>query len=167
MEASSWIHPKSFPRLLSGMLVLALLPACATTRSVEQAPPATDSVDVGYGELTKDQATGSVSTLSEDEERTRRSRTWVELFSRLPGVRVIERPGGEFTVRIRGSTSFLANEEPLFIIDGMTVQVPGAALRSINPNTVESITVLKDAGDTAVYGSRGANGVILIKTKKG
>jgi len=74
---------------------------------------------------------------------------------------------GGMTVRIRGATSFLGSEEPLFVIDGMVVQSADGALDGINPNTIESITVLKNADETAIYGSRGANGVILIKTKSG
>ena len=69
------------------------------------------------------------------------------------------------SVRIRGSTSFTGGEEPLFVLDGMVLQ-SADGLRGLSPANVESITVLKDAGATAIYGSRGANGVILIKTKR-
>ena len=89
------------------------------------------------------------------------------MLSRVPGVRVIDRPGGGISVRIRGTNSCLGGEEPLFVLDGMVIQSAGAGLSGINPNSIESITVLKNAGETAIYGSRGANGVILIKTKRG
>jgi TonB-dependent SusC/RagA subfamily outer membrane receptor len=96
-----------------------------------------------------------------------RPRTLVEMLSRVPGVRVIERAYGETTVRIRGSSSFLANEDPLFVVDGVMMPSGNSVFRNLNPNQIESISVLKDAGQTAVYGSRGANGVILITMKKG
>jgi TonB-dependent SusC/RagA subfamily outer membrane receptor len=70
-------------------------------------------------------------------------------------------------MRIRGPNSLNAGQEPLFVVDGRVVPFAGGDLGSMNPSTVESITVLKDAGSTAIYGSRGANGVILIKTKMG
>lgn len=91
-----------------------------------------------------------------------------ELFAgRFPGVEVWRVPGG-LSVRIRGSTSVMASNEPLYVIDGMTIDPgPGGALVGLNPADIQSIEVLKDAGSTAMYGVRGANGVILIKTKRG
>jgi TonB-dependent SusC/RagA subfamily outer membrane receptor len=167
MEALSRAGLGSRHPTVIGMLALFFLTACATTPSAQSGVPADDSVDVGYGSMDKDQLTGSVSTVAGEDEATRRTRTLAEMLSRVPGVRVIETPGGGLSVRIRGNTSFLASEEPLFVIDGVVIQAGGEGLQTINPNTIESITVLKDAGETAVYGSRGANGVILIKTKKG
>ena len=90
-------------------------------------------------------------------------------------------PGGGVSVRVRGGTSISSSNEPLYIIDGMPVQsgstLPGGEgetsgsqrnpLSRLNPNDIESITVLKDASATAIYGARGANGVVLITTKKG
>jgi len=124
-------------------------------------------VDVGYGGIDKDQVAGAVTTVSADDEEAPPFRTLVEMLSRVPGVRVIERAGGGMSVRIRGSSSFLADEEPLFVVDGMVLQSSTQGLSGLNPSTIQSITVLKDAGQTAVYGSRGANGVILIRTKRG
>jgi TonB-dependent SusC/RagA subfamily outer membrane receptor len=70
------------------------------------------------------------------------------------------------SVRIRGSnTSILGGEEPLFVLDGMVYE-SADGLNSLDPNAIESISVLKDAGATAIYGSRGANGVIVIRTKR-
>lgn len=91
-----------------------------------------------------------------------------ELFAgRFPGVQVFRVNGG-ISVRIRGQSSFNADNEPLYVVDGMTIQPgPGGALVGINPQDIEKIEVLKDIGSTAFYGSRGANGVILIKTKRG
>jgi TonB-dependent SusC/RagA subfamily outer membrane receptor len=80
---------------------------------------------------------------------------------------VIRRPGGQISVRIRGPNSLNAGQEPLFVVDGMVAPPGTTGLGDLDPSSVESITVLKDAGSTAIYGSRGANGVILIKTKRG
>jgi TonB-dependent SusC/RagA subfamily outer membrane receptor len=91
-----------------------------------------------------------------------------ELFAgRFAGVQVFRLPDG-IAVRIRGSNSLSADQEPLYVIDGQTIQAgPGGALMGVNPADIESIEVLKDIGATAQYGVRGANGVILIRTKQG
>jgi TonB-dependent SusC/RagA subfamily outer membrane receptor len=151
------------PTWLTGALGLLAATACAVAPPPES--PYADPVDVGYGQLDREQLTGSVTTVEGEDEATRRARTLVEMLSRVPGLRVIERPGG-LTVRIRGSTSFLADEEPLLVLDGMAMEFQ-AGIDALNPNAIESITVLKDAGDTAIYGSRGANGVILVRSRRG
>jgi TonB-dependent SusC/RagA subfamily outer membrane receptor len=89
------------------------------------------------------------------------------LASRVSGVTVSRAPDGGIAVRIRGTQSN-ANEQPLYILDGLPF-IPGqnGSLSGINPYDIESIRVVKDAADLAMYGSRGANGVIVIKTKKG
>jgi TonB-dependent starch-binding outer membrane protein SusC len=78
-------------------------------------------------------------------------------------------PNGRLSVRIRGSHSMLANDEPLYVVDGLPIspQNIDVVLAGIDPRDVERIDVLKDAGSTAIYGSRGASGVILITTKRG
>ncbi len=89
------------------------------------------------------------------------------LSGRFPGVEVNRTPDGGIAVRIRGGSSLMESNEPLYVIDGVEVS-PGVngALTGINPYDIESIEVLKDATSTAMYGSRGSNGVILIKMKK-
>lgn len=88
------------------------------------------------------------------------------LSGKVAGVVVSRTADGSLAVRIRGATSGY-NEEPLYVVDGLAVQPgPSGALTGINPRDVESIKVLKGAAETAMYGSRGANGVILIKTKR-
>ena len=74
-------------------------------------------------------------------------------------------PGGNSTINLRGVSSLSGNTEPLFIIDGVPVDEDN--FRSLNPNDIESLSVLKDAGATAIYGNRGANGVVVIKTRRG
>ena|SRR5437868_3881996 len=89
------------------------------------------------------------------------------LAGRFPGVTVLRVAGG-IAVRIRGESTFSGDREPLYVVDGMTIEAgPGGALQGINPGDIERIEVLKDIGSTAQYGSRGANGVILITTKRG
>jgi TonB-dependent SusC/RagA subfamily outer membrane receptor len=78
----------------------------------------------------------------------------------------MELTGGRLSVRIRGTDSLLAGKEPLWVVDGLALQSGGVQLATLNPRDVESITVLKNPDQTAIYGSRGANGVILIKTKR-
>lgn len=88
------------------------------------------------------------------------------LSGKVAGVVVGRAPDGTLTVRIRGATSGY-NAEPLYVVDGIAVQAgPSGALAGINPRDVESIKVLKGPAETAMYGARGANGVIVIKTKR-
>ena len=89
------------------------------------------------------------------------------LAGRVAGVQVGRNEEGAMTVRIRGATSVNSSNDPLYVIDGVAIQPgPGGSLAGINPSDIESIKVLKDAVATSEYGSRGANGVILIKMKK-
>jgi TonB-dependent starch-binding outer membrane protein SusC len=88
------------------------------------------------------------------------------LQARVPGVMITLTPDGFLSVRIRGATTINGNTEPLYVIDGLPIQPgPGGSLVGINPHDIASIEVLKDAASLAFYGVRGANGVILIKTK--
>jgi TonB-dependent SusC/RagA subfamily outer membrane receptor len=89
------------------------------------------------------------------------------LQGRIAGVTVGRAPDGGLVVRIRGATSFNGPEDPLYVVDGVQITPgPGGSLTGINPYDIESISVLKDAASLTMYGSRGANGVIVIKTKK-
>ena len=89
------------------------------------------------------------------------------LEGRVAGVVVSRTPDGGIAVRVRGGSSAMGNAEPLYIVDGVPVQLgPNGALTGINPRDIESIRVLKDATDITMYGSRGANGVVVIKTKR-
>jgi TonB-dependent SusC/RagA subfamily outer membrane receptor len=103
---------------------------------------------------------------AEDLDRAGEDAIVKTLSTKVPGVWVSTTADGSLTVRIRGTSSINANQEPLYVIDGMAVQAgPGGALNGINPHDIESIEVLKDAASLSYYGVRAANGVIVIKTK--
>ena len=148
---------------------MLLLAGCASTRSAEdqETQEEGDEVDVAYGTIDKDHLVGSVSTVEGDE--VEHPKTLAEMLrGRVAGVQVTELPGGGIRVRIRGNRSLIGGNEPLYVIDGQVIQPgPDGGLYGINPYDIESISVLKDAGATAAYGSRGSNGVVLIKTKRG
>jgi TonB-dependent SusC/RagA subfamily outer membrane receptor len=89
------------------------------------------------------------------------------LQAKVPGLLVTRAANGGIAIQIRGASSFLSSNEPLYVIDGVPMQPgPGGALTGVNPYDIESIQVLKDPADTALYGMRGANGVIVVTTKK-
>jgi TonB-dependent SusC/RagA subfamily outer membrane receptor len=89
------------------------------------------------------------------------------MAAKFPGVWVARTADGGISVRIRGSTSVLGNTEPLYVLDGLPLlSGPGGSLTGIVPNDIESIEVLKDAAAATMYGMRGANGVIIITTKR-
>jgi TonB-dependent SusC/RagA subfamily outer membrane receptor len=90
------------------------------------------------------------------------------LQSRFPGVQIAQTPDGGISVRIRGATSVNSSTAPLYVVDGVPVEPgPNGSLVGLNPYDIASIQVLKDAANMSMYGSRGANGVIVIKTKRG
>ena len=125
-------------------------------------------VVVGYGTVKKSDLTGSVSSIKADElNATPTVRLDQALVGKVAGVQVTptsSAPGAAATIRIRGSNSISANNEPLFVIDGF---IGAGNLNDINMSDIESVEILKDASATAIYGSRGSNGVIIITTKKG
>lgn len=110
---------------------------------------------------------GGIAVTAEDIQRTPSVSIEELLASRFPGVWVARAPDGGLVVRIRGATSIAGGNAPLFVIDGISIE-PGSngRLTGIVPNDIESIEVLKDASATAMYGLRGAHGVIVIKTKR-
>ncbi|MDY0987955.1 TonB-dependent receptor [Flavobacterium sp. CFBP9031] len=132
-------------------------------------------VQVGYGTVKKKDATGSVSQISAKEFNKGINVTPESLIGgRIAGVNVVGggAPGAKADIRIRGGSSLSASNDPLIILDGLPLSnaVPSGAtsiLSTIDPNDIESFTVLKDASAAAIYGSRAANGVIVITTKKG
>lgn len=127
----------------------------------------TELVVVGYGEQKRGSLTSSISSLTaKDFEAQPVNRIDQVLQGRVTGVQVTNSagsPGGAVRIRIRGANSINGDNGPIYVVDGFV----GAELFSINPDDIESIQVLKDAAATAIYGNRGANGVILVTTKKG
>jgi len=133
-------------------------------------------VVIGYGVARKNDLTGSVTALKPDEKNHGMITSAQDMMQgKIAGVNVTNgggTPGGGATIRIRGGSSLHASNDPLIVIDGLAMDnqgIKGAAnpLSMVNPNDIESFTVLKDASATAIYGSRGSNGVIIITTKKG
>ncbi|OFX22811.1 MAG: hypothetical protein A2041_02045 [Bacteroidetes bacterium GWA2_31_9b] len=131
---------------------------------------------IGYGQIRKGDATGAVSTVSTKDFNQGAITSPQELISgKISGVSITSEggaPGSKATVRIRGGSSLTASNDPLYVIDGIPVgnsdiSGMGNVLNSINPNDIESFTILKDASATAIYGSRASNGVIIITTKSG
>jgi TonB-dependent SusC/RagA subfamily outer membrane receptor len=89
------------------------------------------------------------------------------LVARVPGLSLTRAPDGHLVIHIRGTSTLIGDEEPLFVLNGLPLETAvGGNLWSINPRDIEDIKVLRDAASTAMYGIRGANGVILIKTKQ-
>jgi iron complex outermembrane receptor protein len=133
-------------------------------------------VVIGYGTVRKTDLTGSVTAVRADQiNRGAITSAQEMLMGKVPGVFILPGdggPGSGSTIRVRGGASLNASNDPLIVIDGVPVSndaSPGMAnaLSLINPNDIESFSVLKDASATAIYGSRASNGVIIITTKKG
>ena len=141
----------------------------------------TEIVVVGYGEQEAGDVTGVVTAVDAEEFNRGAIVSPDQLITgKVAGVQITPNtgaPGGQSSIRIRGGTSINASNEPLYVIDGVPIDNaphdPGGfskgknPLNFLNPNDIESFTVLKDASAAAIYGSRGANGVIIITTKKG
>ena len=135
-----------------------------------------EAVVIGYGAVKKSDATGSVIAIKPDKMNRGQTTNAQDMISgKVAGVNVTSNggtPGGGATIRIRGGSSLSASNDPLIVIDGLPMDNDGIKgvsnmLSTINPNDIESFTVLKDASATAIYGSRASNGVIIITTKKG
>ena len=125
-------------------------------------------VVVGYGVQRKSDVTGALTRVGEQQLNTKPvSNAFEALQGKAAGVDITsnERPGEIGSILIRGKRSLNASSEPLYVVDGVPLQSGG--IESLNPRDIESIDILKDASSTAIYGSRGANGVVLITTKRG
>jgi len=132
-------------------------------------------VVIGYGTVRKSDATGSVMSVEADQLNKGLATSPADLLQgKTPGVQITTNsgaPGAGSKIRIRGGSSLSASNDPLIVIDGLPISSTeisgGDVLNTINPNDIESFSILKDASATAIYGSRASNGVILITTKKG
>jgi len=158
-----------------------------TVQLISDAQSLDDVVVVGYGTQKKSDLTGSVVSLRKEDFNKGITTSVAQLIQgRAAGVQVTQSsgaPGGGVSIRIRGSSSINAGNEPLYVIDGLLIDnspsitangtgftgspPPSNPLNALNPSDIESVEILKDASATAIYGSRGANGVILITTKRG
>ncbi len=143
-----------------------------------QAAQLAELVVIGYGEQRAGNVTGAVSQVNSNEFNTGRVVTPTELIqNKVAGVQVVENnePGGRTSIRIRGSTSTTASNEPLYVVDGQPLGTEAGGgvstgrdpLNFLNPDDIESITVLRDAASAAIYGTNAANGVVLVTTKRG
>lgn len=145
----------------------ALLAAGCTANPPATPGPASERVELGYGSLDARHVTTSVSRLDADRlGDIRVGRVEELLMGRIAGVQVHRSANGGYTVRVRGNGT--GTGEPLYVVDGTPLHpvAPGQALIGINPSDVTRIVVLKDAASASIYGSQGANGVILITTRR-
>ena len=139
-----------------------------TNDSITKEKKIEEVVLIGYGSKKKTDLTGSVTALSTADFNKGAVTTAEGLINgRAAGVVITQSgtPGSEPIIRVRGGSSLNASNEPLLVVDGLPLD--GVSLSTINPNDIESFSILKDAASTAIYGSRGSNGVLLITTKKG
>ena len=154
------------------------LPAAAEMNIIlkDDSEMLSEVVVVGYGRAKKNDLTGSVTAIKPDALSKGITNNASDMMvGKIAGVDVITSggaPGAGAQIRVRGGSSLNANNDPLYVIDGLTISGSTATgmtnvLAMINPNDIESFTVLKDASATAIYGSRASNGVIIITTKKG
>lgn len=141
-----------------------------------QAIALSELVVVGYGQQRAASLSGSVQTVDSTQFNAGRVVSPEQLIAgKVAGVQIVDtgEPGGGISIRVRGGSSVTSSNEPLFVVDGVPLVVGGGLssgrdpLNFLNPNDIASITVLKDASATAIYGSRGSNGVVMIETKRG
>jgi TonB-dependent SusC/RagA subfamily outer membrane receptor len=153
--------------VMCGVALVATL-ACHHRTPASAPRPAGDSVSVGYETRTQEQTGRAVQSITAVElANVRVKRVEEMLAGRVAGVRVLPTPNGGFAIRIRGVSTVVGNTGPLYIVDGLPVEVtPGEGLNWLDPADITRIDVLKDPAETTMYGVRGANGVILIKTKR-
>ncbi|HET7457264.1 MAG TPA: SusC/RagA family TonB-linked outer membrane protein [Gemmatimonadaceae bacterium] len=170
------------PDSVTGVVVTAGAEATADFRLKASATVLSTVVSIGYGTQTVRDRTGAVDVVDSASFNTGRVISPEQLIqSKVAGVQVVDNnePGAGISVRIRGASSINASSEPLYVVDGVPLTVGGGVsdgdlarpgrnpLNFLNPNDIESISVLKDASAAAIYGSRGTNGVIIITTKRG
>ena len=193
MGVTTGAHDLRVIRLGYAPLVMPLQVVAGTPMNVDAKMQVTttrltEMVVVGYGAQRRSDLTGSVSSVKPSIEQLPVVSLEQTLQGAAAGVMVTQAsaaPGGGMSIRVRGGSSVTGNNEPLYVIDGMpisndpdvaspsdggrdaTVTVPSNPLATLNPDDIESIEILKDASATSIYGARGANGVILITTKKG
>lgn len=156
-------------RRVGAITALFLVAAAGCHRPAKPVPvpdSSADRVNVGYGTQPRSQSNMAVSTIDDDDLKGQAVTTWEQLImGRVAGLDVIRSESG-MKLRIRGASTLNADSDPLIIVDGVQLGGTTNLLLSVNPQDVKRIEVLKDAGATTIYGSRGANGVVLITLKK-
>lgn len=152
------------------LFVGAFISGCRSKAEVAATPVAIprDSVAVGYGMQARRDVTGAIGSLDGDVARRNNPTNMADMLDgRFAGVEIRRLSGGGVSVHIRGQRSLTADREPLYVVDGIPQPAgSGGVLTDLDPHDIKSIEVLKDAAATAVYGSRGSNGVILISMKR-
>ena len=167
MRPAAAITPRRWCSAALLSLTMAASGACHHSARGAGAPLPLDTLDNGYTTSVREHGSGAVRSLGPEEiARLRVKRVEELLAGRVPGLRVLPTPNGGFSVRIRGVTSLYGNAEPLYIVDGLPITLlPGEGLHWLDPAEILRIDVLKDPAETSFYGARGANGVIVIRTK--
>jgi TonB-dependent SusC/RagA subfamily outer membrane receptor len=151
----AWFVPRAVPCV--GLLV-GLHAGCAHRSGIDQA---------GVADTTQSKPLDPAAVTSEDIRRRPGEPIEQILAGRFPGVEITRAADGGIAIRIRGPTSIVGSNQPLYVLDGIPIQPgPNGSLTGISPFDIASIEVLKDAAGTALYGVRGANGVVVIKTKR-
>lgn len=143
------------------VLVSAGLLGCSGTKSSSSAE---DTINNGYSTQDRSSSTSATSTVTPSEQDKDYATDLADLLQGSASGVEVSRTAGGVRVLIRGPNSFNASNAPLYVVDGMAISPRPNGSVPVNPRNVKSITVLKDAGATAIYGSRGANGVIVIET---
>ena len=147
--------PFSMRALLPFGLLIGLSSGCHRNKPAAAAPPPNPT------------AAPSATVTADDIAKAPGQSVEQVLMGRFPGVEVTRTPDGGFAVRIRGGSSIRSGNTPLYVLDGVAIDPgPNGYLTGVNPNDIASIEVLKEPAETALYGSRGSNGVIIIKTKR-
>ncbi|MEQ9569164.1 MAG: TonB-dependent receptor plug domain-containing protein [Longimicrobiales bacterium] len=162
--------PATIRRAGAGVFLVWGAVAAAGCAGTAKAPEASsdarsDEVRIGYGSQDRADVTGAVVSVRA-ADLGREVTSFEDLFRGLAGVTVRRLANGGISLRIRGTSSLSSDTEPLYVINGvpMRAAAPGEALMGVNPREIVRIDVLKDAGATSIYGSRGSNGVVLIVT---
>jgi TonB-dependent SusC/RagA subfamily outer membrane receptor len=160
---------RSFSARSAFFCCVIVITACHSTPAGPVLPtPKKDQVEVGYGSQKRRDVNGAATGADADKLMANSPRTVSDmLVGRFAGVEVRKLANGGTSIRIRGSRSFKSNQEPLLVLDGMPQHNGTQSLMDLDPHDIKSIEVLKDAAASAVYGSRGSNGVILIATRRG
>jgi TonB-linked SusC/RagA family outer membrane protein len=156
------------PVLTSGVVVGSDQTVALDFKMTRQAVMLEQIVTTGYGSQQRRDVTGAIGTVANEEITQNHSPNAIEsIKGKIPGVDIVStgyKPGDGVRVRIRGQRSIKASNDPLYVLDGIPM---AGGVGDLNPTDIESIEVLKDASATAIYGSRGANGVVLVTSRRG